>query len=24
VGEYVFPGSITGTWTHVEYIKTAK
>lgn len=24
VSEWVFPGSITGTWTHVENIKTAK
>ena len=24
VGEYTFPGNITGTWTHMEYIKAAK
>jgi len=24
VGDYVYPGNITGTWTHVEYIKTAR
>ena len=24
VDDYVFPGTISGTWTHVEYLKTAK
>lgn len=24
VGEYPFPGNVTGIWTHLEYIKAAR
>jgi hypothetical protein len=24
VSDYVFPGSVTGTWTHLENIRAAK
>ena len=24
VSDYLFPGNITGSWTHIEYLKAAR